>query len=243
MSVEHAKNAHGQVSILAVEPNDIDDLVTIHTAAFKTDQFSNLMLLDREEGAHQNLMHKSILHWLSNSSSTKLFKAVDKEGKILGWSCWVVKVSEQKKPDARKASQASSDSKSNKEKTLSEKDTPRDPARVLGGIMHRDMTSWESRHLGGKKYAILQALATDPPYQGQGIATKLIQQRVEDVDSHNLACWIHASPSSYRLYETAEFQEIGKSEYDLGKWAPGGTGDKLCWEVYIFRYMLRPARA
>ncbi|KXH67652.1 acetyltransferase [Colletotrichum salicis] len=219
MSAEYAKNAHGQVSILAVEPNEIDDLVAIHTAALKTDQFSNLMLLNREEGAHQNLMRKSILHWLSNSSSTKLFKAE----------------SDQKKPDESKASEASSDPKSNKERTRSEKDTPRDPARVLGGIMHRDMTSWESRHLEGEKYAILQALARDPPYQGQGIATKLIQQGVEDVDSQNLACWIHASPSSYRLYEKAGFQEIGKSEYDLGEWAPGRTGDKLCWEVYTFR--------
>ncbi|EXF76159.1 acetyltransferase [Colletotrichum fioriniae PJ7] len=243
MSDQDPKDTQYHVSICAVESSDIDDLVMIHTAAFKSDQFSNLMLLDREEGGHQNLMRKSIFHWLSSPSTTKLFKVVEGNGKILGWSCWVAKELQRKKPDESKSSETPSDPNLSKEKARSDKDAPRDPARVLGGIMHKDMTSWESRYLEGSKYMVLQALATHPEYQGRGIGTKLIQHGLEEIDSQSLACWFHASPSSYRLYEKAGFQEVGKNEYDLAKWAPVGTRVDPGWRTYTFRYMLRSARS
>ncbi|KAK1705936.1 acyl-CoA N-acyltransferase [Colletotrichum acutatum] len=243
MSNQDSKDTHYHVSICAVEPSDVDDLVAIHTAAFESDQFSNLMLLNREECAHQNLMRKSVLYWLTNPSTTKLFKAVEGNGKLLGWSCWVKKELEQKKSDDSKSSEAPSDPNLSKEKARSGKDMPREPARVLGGIMHKDMTSWESRQLEGTKYMVLQALATHPEYQGRGIGTRLLQHGLEKIDSQSLACWIHASPSSYRLYEKAGFQEVGKSEYDLAEWAPVGTGGEVGWGTYTFRYMLRSAKS
>ncbi|KAK1530187.1 acetyltransferase [Colletotrichum costaricense] len=242
MSDQDSKEPQYNVSICAVEPSDIDDLVTIHTAAFTSDPFSNLMLVGREEGAHQNLMRKSILHWLSNPSTTKIFKAVEGNGNILGWSCWVAKELERKNLEENKSSEAPSDPNHRKEKARPADDAPRDPARVLGGIMHKEMTSWESRHMGGSKYMILQALATHPDFQGRGIGTRLVQHGLEEVDSQNLACWVHASPSSYKLYEKAGFQEVGKSDYDLAEWAPVGTGGELGWGTYTFRYMLRSVR-
>ena len=66
------------------------DFVRVHTAAFKTDQFSNFKLHGCEENAHQRMMQTSIESWLSDSTS-KLAKAVAGDGTIVGWVWWLNK--------------------------------------------------------------------------------------------------------------------------------------------------------
>ncbi|KAK1967560.1 acyl-CoA N-acyltransferase [Colletotrichum sublineola] len=240
MANHDADSKPAQVSLSPVQADDVPALLRVHTAAFKTDQFSNLMLLNRDEDAHQEVMTKSIRRWMSDPGA-KLTRALDADGRLVGWSCWIVKAGYEEEPapvrepvtDAEAGQAKHGDPEVQREQ---------DPARVLGGLMFRDMTSWEDNHLSGKTYMVLQALATDPRYQRQGIATRLVQHGIEEADSQRLPCWIHASPASHHLYVKAGFEEVGKSDYDLDEWAPGGKGGNRGWGRYTFRYMLRPAK-
>ncbi|KAK1976942.1 acyl-CoA N-acyltransferase [Colletotrichum cereale] len=221
MSDHDADVEPAPVSLSAVQADDVPALLRVHTAAFGTDQFSNLMLLNRDENAHE-VMGRSIRRWMSDPAA-KLTRALDADGRLVGWSCWIVKTGYE-------------------EETAPARGPETDTGAVLGGLMFKDMTSWEDRHLSGKRYVVLQALATDPRCQRQGIATKLVQHGLEEVDSQGLPCWIHASPTSHQLYVKAGFEEVGKSDYDLDEWAPGGKGGYRGWGRYTFRYMLRPPK-
>ncbi|KAI8265415.1 hypothetical protein K4K58_011346 [Colletotrichum sp. SAR11_239] len=228
-----------------VVPDDVDDLVRVHTAAFKTDQFSNLMLLGRAVDAHEKLMRKTIEGWVT-APEASLMKAIDSSGRVLGWACWIVKdatggdrvavakVESKGGSSVNKAEGVETSAVEKKEEPAKE-----DRARALGGLMYKERVAMEERYMKGKRYAVLQGLATDPAYQRRGIATKLIQAGLEEVDSKGLACWIHASPSSYGLYAKTGFEEIGRNEYDLDEWAPGGRQGDNRWGRYIFRHMLR----
>ncbi|WQF88206.1 Putative GNAT domain, acyl-CoA N-acyltransferase [Colletotrichum destructivum] len=252
MSSQDAKYTPLSVSLSPITADDVLALLELHSAAFKTDQFSNLMLLNRDANAHQALMDKSIRLWMSDPEA-KLTKAVSADGHVVGWSCWTVKTRYPEKstptrnpePEtrtdttaARRQDQVEADTPA--ERKHQDQNAPRDPTRVLGGLMHRDMTSWEDKHLRGKRYMVLQALATEPRYQRQGIATRLIRHGLEEADSQDLPCWVHASPTSYKLYAKAGFEEVGRSSYDLDEWAPGGKDGNQGWGVYTFRYMFRP---
>jgi hypothetical protein len=57
---ENDNRKEAGIFLVHVTSNDVPALVKVHTAAFKSDQFSNLMLLNRDENAHQTLMHRSI---------------------------------------------------------------------------------------------------------------------------------------------------------------------------------------
>ncbi|KAF9875684.1 putative acetyltransferase [Colletotrichum karsti] len=234
------------VSIVPVTLDDVPALLRVHTAAFKTDQFSNLMLLGRDENAHANLMRDAIQEWIADPTA-KLMQAVDTDGRVLGWSCWILKEatpteSEAEDPAATLVSDTS-DSKPAPDTPAEEtREKPKDPARVLGGLMYKDRVSMEDNHLKGKTYMVLQGLATDPLYQRRGIATKLIEKGLEGIDADGLPCWIHASPSSYTVYERAGFQEVGRNDYDLDEWAPGGKGGNRGWGRYTFRHMIRKAK-
>lgn len=79
------------ISLTPVLPSDVADLVEVHTAAFEPDRFSNLMLLNRAQDAHQAMMRKSIDFWMSDPTAT-LVKAVDSDtGNVMGWACCVTK--------------------------------------------------------------------------------------------------------------------------------------------------------
>ncbi|KAF4879218.1 hypothetical protein CGCSCA1_v001977 [Colletotrichum siamense] len=228
-----------------VVPDDVDDLVRVHTAAFKTDQFSNLMLLGRAVDAHEKLMRKTIEGWVT-APEASLMKAIDSSGRVLGWACWIVK--DATGGDRVAVAKAESKGGSSVDKAegvetsaVEKKEEPpkEDPARALGGLMYRERVAIEERYMKGKRYAVLQGLATDPAYQRRGIATKLVQARLEVIDLEGLACWIHASPSSYGVYAKVGFEEVGRNEYDLDEWAPGGRQGDNRWGRYIFRHMLR----
>ncbi|KAF3806768.1 hypothetical protein GCG54_00000134 [Colletotrichum gloeosporioides] len=228
-----------------VAPGDVDDLVRVHTAAFKTDQFSNLMLLGRADDAHEKLMRKAIEGWIS-APYTSFMKATDASGRVLGWSCWQVKDDTGEweavyKAESKDGSSSVDKAEGPEESAVEKEQEPQkeDPARALGGLMYKERVPIEEKYMKGKRYAVLQGLATDPAYQRRGIATKLIQAGLEKIDYEGLACWIHASPSSYGMYAKVGFEEVGRNEYDLDEWAPGGRQGDNRWGRYIFRHMLR----
>ncbi|KAJ5137246.1 ATP-dependent RNA helicase dbp8 [Penicillium atrosanguineum] len=229
-----------EISLIQSTVHDIPDLVRVHTAAFKADQFSNFMLDGREENAHQVLMQKSIKIWLADPTS-KLVKAVASDGTVVGWTCWLAKGKDDTsetlpQPQSLKApndSETSSVDLSVQQK----KEKPRTPAQLLGRLMHSDSMKWEKDSMKGKRYLTIQALATNPSFQCQGIGSKLIKWGTDMADAEGLPCWAHASPAGHHLYTRAGFSELGRSEYDLEKFSDGDRG----WGRYSFRYMQRPA--
>ncbi|KAH8651298.1 acyl-CoA N-acyltransferase [Xylariales sp. PMI_506] len=257
MDNQGAAGGETGITIVPVGPQDVSGVVDIHVEAFRSDQFSNLMLLGRPADAYRGLMIKSIDHWLTDPA-TQLVRAVDADGETLGWTCWVVKSrtagSDAKSttnpgaenPKAEAQSQGnqeiSAPGNSKKQEQQGQIDRTTDPAKVLSGLMRSDLERWETQQMGTGKYMVLQALATSPRCQGRGIGAQLVQWGIDKADADGLPCWAHASPPGYGLYRRAGFEEVGRSDYDLATWAPGGKGGNRGWGTYTFRYMVRPAR-
>ena len=213
---------------------DVLELAKVHNSAFISDTFSQFMQQNKPSNAHQGLMEKSLNIWFQAPDS-KVLKAVDSEGNIVGWTCWLVK--ELPLPAAQEQPPQEKQQQSNEQKQSAPPQLK--PEQALGRQMGTDAQQWEKKHMEGKKYLVLQALATDPAHQGQGIGSKLVQLGTNIADSEGLACWTHASPDSYRIYGRAGFEEMGSSEYDLDEFA---QDPEKSWGTYTFRYMLRPSR-
>jgi ribosomal protein S18 acetylase RimI-like enzyme len=257
-------NTRAAAMLAPATANDIPALIRVHTAAFKSDLFSHLMLLQRPDDAHQILMQKSLDYWFADAHA-QIIKAVDTKGEVVGWACWVLReatsdlVGKTEKADSSAAlkQESGQDSAKSTVKTPLEKvkassqkgvtpsgvqSTTQDPARALGALMGRETVRWEEKYLKGKKCLVLQALVTDPSCQGRGFGTQLVHWGTDKADIEDLPCWAHASPAGHSLYTKARFEEVGKSDFDLAEWAPGGKGGGRGWGIYTFRYMLRPAR-
>ncbi|KAN0099768.1 acyl-CoA N-acyltransferase [Hyaloscypha variabilis] len=231
----------GAVTLTSATLDDVPALIEIHTSAFKSDLFSSLMLSNRPEDAHQVLMRKSVDNWMEDSCA-QIIKAVDTDERVLGWACWILKpaqiVALSVDQNLKDTASTETTSQNPKKKTTQQES---DPTRVLGGLMHAEAVKWQNKYLNGKRYMVLQALATHPSSQGHGIGTKLVQWGVDKADSEGLVCWAHASPSGHFLYRNNGFEEVGRSEFDLGKWVPDEMRGEREWAMYTFRYMLRPA--
>ncbi|KAJ5527165.1 acetyltransferase [Penicillium frequentans] len=231
--------------------NDLPELVQVHSAAFKTDQFLNFMLDGKPEGTRESLMERSIKAWLDDPTSS-MVTAVKDDGVIVGWACWLRK--EKEKPEratsinmadtnakeaptsmkgAENSAPTAGSDAANRSITKSvpsqalQHDAPDTPTRVVGRQMRSDSMKWEAHFMKGARYLILQALAVNPDDQRQGVGSQLVKWGVERADEERIACWCHASPAGNQLYLKSGFQELGSDEYDLGE-----VGK------YVFRYMV-----
>ena len=233
-------NRKARISLDSATSSDVLDLVNIQAAAFKFDQLSNLMTLGRDENTHKGILGKTIELWMSDPAS-QLIKAVDTNGDVVGWSCWVLKggdgynlnpESETKLESIHGSRTAAIKLSGKNEENPSEQDlggndprpsggqskaktpmghqqdTAKDPPRVFGELLRRDIVEWEDKHMKGRKYMVLQALFTDPHCQGQGIGSTLVQWGIEKAETEGIACWLHASPVAYSLYRRAGFKRL-----------------------------------
>ncbi|KAJ6259691.1 hypothetical protein Dda_5329 [Drechslerella dactyloides] len=236
------------ISLQQIDKSDIAELVKVHTDAFKADQFSNFMLSGKPPGAHESLMERSLNAWFSDPTYW-MVKAVNDDGAIVGWACWLTKAmdnTEKQVPsnatDTKETkgtsppsetgpttSSAETRDKSVSKPPPSQAETPETPARIVGRQMRNDTMKWELDSMTENKYLVLQGLVTSPEYQCRGVGSQLINWGVERADARQLPCWCHASPAGNKLYLKAGFKELGSSEYDLGEFGR-----------YTFRYMLRP---
>lgn len=243
MAAVEDDNTVASCTLTQATAEDIPALVQVHTAAFRSDLFSHLMLLDRPDGAHQALMRKSIEHWLADPRS-HVIKAVDANGQVLGWACWVLQ--ERARPAAKAEAPPAPDGETAAPPPAAATgpDKATDPARALGGRMREDAVRHEAKHLDGRgPHLVLQGLATAPGLQGRGLGTRLVRWGTDRADAEGgLPCWAHASPAGRGLYARSGFAEVGRDDYDLAAWAPGGQGGGRGWGTYTFRYMLRPGR-
>ncbi|KAF3909933.1 hypothetical protein ABW20_dc0101377 [Dactylellina cionopaga] len=238
------------ISLQQIVKSDVAELVRVHTNAFKTDQFSNCMLSGKPPGAHENLMERTLDVWFSDPT-VWMVKAVNEDGAIVGWVCWLTKTVDNTKKQApsvvantKEGKETSPPSETGATTVSAEKietplskpppsqeatpATPDTPARVVGRQMRNDSMKWELDSMTEDKYLVLQALVTSPEYQGQGVGSQLVKWGVDRADAAKLACWCHASPAGNQLYLKAGFRELGSNEYDLEEFGK-----------YTFRYMVR----
>lgn len=231
--------------------NDLTELVQVHSAAFKTDQFLNFMLHGKPEGTRESLMEQSIKAWLDDPKSS-MITAVREDGVIVGWACWLRKEKENPErassvdmadtnakeaptsvkgagngaPTAESNAADRSITKSVPSQT-SQHDAQDTPTRVVGRQMRSDSIKWEAHFMKEARYLILQALAVNPDDQRQGVGSQLVKWGVQRADEERFSCWCHASPAGNQLYVKSGFQELGSDEYDLEEFGK-----------YIFRYMV-----
>ncbi|KAF3902508.1 hypothetical protein ABW21_db0204255 [Orbilia brochopaga] len=221
------------VSIQQAVESDIPELVQVHSKAFKADQFSNFMLSGKPPGAHEDMMERSLKFWFSDPT-VWLVKAVNDDGAIVGWVCWLTKTVEKAERKEEKGTSETKTTTATTTDTAASKPPPQavpdTPARVIGRQMRNDSMKWETDSMTENKYLILQGLVTDPDCQRRGIGSQLVKWGVDRADAEKLPCWCHASPAGNQLYRKAGFQEMGNDEYDLGDFGK-----------YTFRYMVRQA--
>ncbi|KAJ6005813.1 acetyltransferase [Penicillium sp. IBT 35674x] len=231
--------------------NDLTELVQVHSAAFKTDQFLNFMLHGKPEGTCESLMERSIKGWLDDPTSS-MVTAVRDDGVIVGWACWLRKETEQSEratlvniadtnvkeaPTSMKSAEKSAPTAGSDaaDRSITESvpsqasqhDAPDTPTRVVGRQMRSDSMKWEAHFMKEARYLILQALVVSPNYQRQGVGSRLVKWGVKRADEERIPCWCHASPAGNQLYLMSGFQELGRDEYDLGEFGN-----------YVFRYMV-----
>ncbi|KAF2766846.1 acyl-CoA N-acyltransferase [Teratosphaeria nubilosa] len=217
--------------------DDIPALLQVHSEGFAHDRFSQFMLQGRPSGTHEARMRKAIESWFDNVDA-KLFKAAGEDGQILGWICYIVKT-QPSSPDAvadgTYSQAASTGVQQSGHNGNGEGETPfvsRSAQAEVGAAMREDLRRAESKYMTESRFVVLQALATRPEYQRQGIASALVRCVVEEADARRLACWAHASPAASGLYDKLGFVSIGSGEYVLGRM---GTDE----EVYKFDFMKR----
>lgn len=234
----------GDVILAPVDVSDVAEMVELHALAFKTDAFSNLMLMGRDSDAHQRLMTTAIQTWFDDPAA-ELAKAVDGSGKMVGWTCWITKAAE--KPtrlsaNAGKLSEESKQGRSEERKSENGADKPKEaksPQQVLGGLKNQDLVQQEAKHMNGGEYLVLQGMATHPDHQRRGIGAKLARWGTDKADERGLRCWTHSSPVGKSTYVKAGFEQVGSVSYNLDEWVPvsHAGGDRL--GTYTFYYMRR----
>lgn len=79
----------------------------------------------------------------------------------------------------------------------------------------------------------LSNLFTDPEYQQQGIATKLLDYGLALADEIGIFAYLEASPAGLALYKKLGFEEVGSFDINLSKYKPGAP------EVYTTTLMIR----
>lgn len=237
-------------------PATVDDtkaLVDVHAAAFRADLFSALMLLGRPDDAHHALMRKTLEVWFADPQA-RLTKAVDADGHIVAWACWILRDNDSTATEVSQEAKEKKTTESPPEAaaaaTTAATTTPAapatssapndDPTRPLRVLMREDMLRREAAHMPRGKCLVLQGLATHPRLQGRGIGSQLVREGTERADAEGLPCWAHASAAGHAVYARNGFREVARDEYPLATWAPGGEGGNRGWGTYTFRHMLRP---
>lgn len=81
--------------------------------------------------------------------------------------------------------------------------------------------SLRDRIAQGQRYYLLDNLATDPDYRGQGLATKLIKRMLARADEYNVPVYLETASDNpaRRVYEGLGFEERGSYTIDLSKFA------------------------
>lgn len=237
-------------------PATVDDmkaLVDVHAAAFRADLFSALMMLGRPDDAHHALMCKAFEQWFADPSA-RLTKAVDAEGRIVAWACWILKdndsivmkaANEEKEKKITEsppeATKAVADAATTTPAAPATSSAPKeDPTQALRVLMREDVLRREAAHMPRGTCLVLQGLATHPGLQGRGIGSQLVREGTERADAEGLPCWAHASAAGHAVYARNGFREVARDDYPLAKWAPGGEDGNRGWGTYTFRHMLRP---
>lgn len=64
-------------------------------------------------------------------------------------------------------------------------------------------------------------VGTNPKYQNQGAASKLLEWGLERADDKRLAAYVEGAPAGLRLYEKFGFKEVARLQLDMSPWKEG----------------------
>ncbi|KAE8150221.1 putative GNAT family acetyltransferase [Aspergillus avenaceus] len=197
-------------------PTDAITLAKLHSDAFADDKFLELLYGPLVEEIVP--FAEDLEQIIREDPNTRVVKAVDESGLIVGWSWWIVY------RDAKVHKKAELEAA---EKGVTPPPTSVCPQAYLD--WRRLIKGKRDKWIAGKAVAILQVLAVHPWYQGRGIGTMLVKAGVDEAKSLRIPAWLEASSAGYSIYLKCGFRDVDDTAVvDLTKYGLSGTTEGYC---------------
>ncbi|KAH6904403.1 hypothetical protein BKA70DRAFT_1432156 [Coprinopsis sp. MPI-PUGE-AT-0042] len=175
--------------------------------------------------------------------SVKMMKAVNKEGKMVGYSNW-------RMWNFEKDLSLDTANHDNPEEPLDAKVNNPDYPILPTQSPLEQLEAQTSGHLMGmmsrvntptSRTLFCLGISVHPDYQSKGVASALLQWATHFADEHHARAWVHISdhPGAVKVFEKSGFRNVNELKVDLDEHARKGHPEGGKWGEYTFRFMLR----
>ena len=230
-------------TLRAADLSDARPFADISRASFGKDTHTQMKLAAGHDPLPLDGMTRGIEGYIQNARM-EVTKAVDEQGKPLGWIGWARKgFEDQAVTDITDAGQEEKHSAFRR--AHRDDDDTEDPVMALESITNADMRSWQARITRQfKKHLFIVGISIDPASQGKGVGSALLRTLTDYADREGVICWVHSSEAGQFLFAKNGFQKRESLEVDLDEFARGTSAENKGpeggkWGEYVFRYMVR----
>lgn len=261
-----------QISIVPIQNADISFCASLAARAFHTDRHTRVKQLGKTPYDLEAIFRDMLTGSLESSHQTYV-KAVadnDEGDEIVGWCGWGFREGDNRQNNGniaagdRDAAPLEADKGGNEgpsgdttkvldatEQDESVSPSDSDPLSRLHALESSSMRTWSARLMPPDISCMyFLALIVVPHAQRRGVGTALVEHVLRVADEKCIFTWVHASEQAWGLLQRHGFEEVGRLEVDLDRYAPRGPSgeeERECgveerWRVYVLRYGKRVAR-
>lgn len=240
--------------ILPLEKDDVRSLASISQAAFAADAHTRMKMSEKgvTDLGSELEPAESILRQL-DSPQMKMVKAVDSEGKMVGFSNWRMWNFDKDPAEVRH----------NQARMLTMQLSTFTPTPDLDAeVVNPDfpvlptqtpleqLQATTSGHMFGmisrvnrpdKRTFFCTGISVHPDYQSKGVASALLDWATRFADKHQAQSWVHLSdhPGGVKAFEKYGFEVVNSVTVDLDRYAKKERPEGRPWGKYTFRFLLR----
>jgi GNAT superfamily N-acetyltransferase len=235
--------------------------------SFDNDTNSQVKIMAQKPGSFRQGMIDAARHSLENApEKCAALKAVDDEGKVIGWVCFGFRnVVLDPAPEGKdEGGEGDADDGVDLDERLGASrlskshtgpiETGEVESSIPGSERIAKLEKTTSDHLDafmkktmpeGTRCMFLGGITIDPSFQGQGVGSELLRWGTQQADRLGVFCWVHSSQAGSSIFEKHGFETVDTLTLDLDEYAigpppKGGVfGEMEKWGEYTFRYMVR----